>query len=216
MKKIVLTSVVLFLVGAVFAQDGNKAKEILEQVSAKTKTFKSLKASFVFAMENDEMDIHERNEGTILVKGQKYQVKLPDVGVEVYSDGTTIWNYMKDGNQVTISNIDSEGSELMDPSSIFSIYERGFRSEYQGEKKVAGKSVYQIKLFPDSDEYEVSEIEVAIDKQQMMISSAVLHGTDGNLYNIEVKNLKTNVDVADSEFQFDASKYPDVEEIDLR
>ena len=39
--------------------------------------------------------------------------------MKVFSDGATIWNYMKDGNQVTISTIEDAGNELMDPSSLF-------------------------------------------------------------------------------------------------
>ncbi|WP_319267483.1 outer membrane lipoprotein carrier protein LolA [uncultured Draconibacterium sp.] len=216
MKRIVLI-VALFLVATTgWTQEDAKAKKILDEVSAKTKEIKSMSASFVFSMVNDEMDIDETNAGTIKIKGQKYCVQLPDLGVEVFSDGATIWNYMKDGNQVTISNLDDEGSELMDPSSLFSIYERGFRSEFVDEKTVDGKTYYHINLFPDTDTYDVTKIEVEIDKAEMMIHSATLHSTDGNLYGILVKKMETNAGFDDSEFVFDASKYDDVEVIDFR
>lgn len=206
----------LLLASVSVAQNDAKAKQILDEVSAKTKTFKSMSADFVFSMVNEEMDINEHNEGSIKVKGQKYAVKLPDLGVEVFSDGTTIWNYMEDGNQVTISNVDDASSELMDPSSIFSIYERGFRSKYVGETQENGKTVYRIDLFPDSDEYDVTKIEVSIDKASMMLNSATLHATDENLYTIEVKKMDTDKDFPDADFVFDESKYDDVEVIDFR
>jgi len=208
--------VALLAVNVSVAQTDAKAKEILDEVSAKTKKFKSMSADFVFSMVNDEMDIDEHNEGSIKVKGQKYAVKLPDLGVEVFSDGKTIWNYMKDGNQVTISSIEDDSSELMDPSSIFSIYERGFRSEYKGEVVENGKTRYRIDLFPDSDEYDVTKIEVSIDKNTLMLSSATLYATDDNLYTIEVKKMDTGNDFPDSDFVFDAGKYGDVEVIDFR
>ena len=53
---------------------------------------------------------------------------------------------MEDGNQVTISSIENEGSELMNPSALFSIYEKGFKSKYIGEKSVNGKVYYEIEL----------------------------------------------------------------------
>lgn len=216
MKKTGLLLLAAFIVLVGSAQNEEKAKQILDEVSAKTKTFKSMSAEFTFSMVNEEMDINEKNNGSIKVKGQKYCVQLPEVGVEVFSDGTTIWNYMKDGNQVTISNVDDEGSELMDPSSIFTIYEKGFRSEFVQEKSMDGKTLYDINLFPDSDEYEVSKIEVSIDKNKMMIYSATLHGTDGNLYGILVKKLDTGNDFPDSDFVFNKANYGDVEEIDFR
>lgn len=216
MRLIGIIIVALFVAHVSLAQSDEKAKEILDEVSAKTKTFKSMSADFVFSMVNEEMEIDEHNAGTIKVKGQKYAVKLPDLGVEVFSDGTTIWNYMKDGNQVTISSVEDESSELMDPSSIFSIYERGFRSEYVGEVEENGKTLYRIDLFPDSDEYDVTKIEVSIDKNTMMLSSATLYATDENLYTIEVKKMDTGQNFPDSDFVFDAGKYGDVEVIDFR
>ena len=214
MRFILVIIAVLFSAGALVAQ--NDAKKILDEVSAKTKTFKSMSADFQFSMVNEEMEINEKNEGSIKVKGQKYVVQLPDLGVKVFSDGETIWNYMKDGNQVTISSVEDSGSELMDPSSIFSIYERGFRSELVGEASENDKTVYKINLFPDSEEYEVTKIEVSVDKATMMLSSAKLHATDDNIYTIVVKKLETNKDFPDSDFVFDASQYGDVEVIDFR
>ena len=199
-----------------WAQSDTKATQILEEVSAKTNTFKSMSADFVFSMDNDEMDIHEKNEGSIIVKGQKYVVKLPDLGVEVFSDGQTIWNYMKDGNQVTISSLEDSENELMDPSSIFSIYERGFRSEFVAETQEDNKTIYKINLYPDEEEYQVTKIEVAIDKASLMLSSATLYATDENLYSIVVKKMEPNKEFADSEFVFDESKYGDLEVIDFR
>lgn len=216
MKRIVLIAALVAFTLSGWAQGDAKAKEILNEVSAKTKEISAMSASFVFSMLNEEMDIDETNEGTIEIKGQKYKVQLPDLGVEVISDGTTIWNYMEDGNQVTISNIDDESSELMDPSSLFSIYERGFRSEFVDEKNENGKTLYHINLFPDSDEFDVTKIEVAIDKAAMMIHSATLYSTDGNLYGILVKQMDTKSDFSDAEFVFDASKHEDVEVIDFR
>jgi len=38
----------------------------------------------------------------------------------------------------------------------------------------------------------------------------------GNRYTYTVSNMKTNSPVADNQFLFDKSKYPGVEEVDLR
>ena len=216
MKKIFFTATIIFIAFFVDAQTDAKAKGILDEVSAKTRSFKTISADFSFSMENKAMSINEKNDGSIKLKGQKYFVDLPGAGIKVYSDGKTNWNYMKQGNQVTISTIEEGSSELMDPSSLFSIYEKGFTSKFVAEKTVGGKVVYQIDLFPDKKEYDVSKISIEINKSSMMIQSAQLFGTDGNLYGISVKKMETNKEFTDSEFAFDAKKFPDVEVIDLR
>jgi outer membrane lipoprotein-sorting protein len=216
MKNIFLASAVLLIALFSQAQQDTKAKGILDEVSGKTKTFKTISADFSFSMENKAMSINEKNDGSIKLKGQKYIVDLPGAGMKIYSDGKTNWTYMKQGNQVTISNIEDSGNDLMDPSSLFSIYEKGFTSKFVAEKNVGGKPVYQIDLFPDKKEYEVSKIAIEINKATMMIQSAQLFGTDSNVYGIVVKKMETNKDISDSDFVFDAKKFPDIEVIDLR
>lgn len=217
MKKIFFTATIIFIAFFLDAQTDTKAKGILDEVSAKTRSFKTISADFSFSMENKAMSINEKEEGSLKLKGQKYFVDLLGKGVKMYSDGKTKWIYMKQGNQVTISTIEEGGSELMDdPSSLFSIYEKGFTSKFVAEKTVSGKVVYQIDLFPDKKEYDVSKISIEINKATMMIQSAQLFGTDGNLYGINVKKMETNKEFADSEFAFDVKKFPDVEVIDLR
>lgn len=198
------------------AQADTKAKEILDEVSEKTRSYNSISADFIFRMDNDAMDIHEKNEGSIQLKGQKYVVDLPDVGMKVYSDGETLWNYMADGNQVTISNIEDSSSDLMDPSTIFSIYEKGFESKYTGTTSKDGKTLYQIELFPDTDEYDISQITLYINKSTMMVDSAVLHGIDENLYEIEVIEMDTKTELPDSYFVFKPADHGDIEVIDFR
>jgi outer membrane lipoprotein-sorting protein len=216
MRNLFLTGTFILMAIFSIAQQDPKAKSILDEVSGKTKTFKTISADFTFSMENKAMSINEKNDGTIKLKGQKYVVELPGAGMKIFSDGKTNWSYMKQGNQVTVSTIEDSGSELMDPSSLFSIYEKGFSSKFVAEKNVGGKVVYQIDLFPDKKEFDVTKIAIEIDKAAMMIQSAKLFGTDGNVYGIVVKKMETNKDFPDSEFVFDAKKFPDVEVIDLR
>jgi outer membrane lipoprotein-sorting protein len=216
MKRIFFATTIILTALFTQAQQDPKAKSILDEVSSKTKTFKTILADFSFSLENKAMSINEKNDGSIKLKGQKYLVDLPGAGVKVFSDGKTNWSYMKQGNQVTISTIEDSGSELMDPSSLFSIYEKGFTSKFIAEKNVGGKPVYQIDLFPDKKEYDVSKITIEINKTTMMIQSAQLYGTDGNIYGIVVKKMETDKDFPDAEFIFDARKFPDVEVIDLR
>lgn len=218
MKRVLGVGFVLLLAMFVSAQQDKRAKEILDKVSENTRSYSTIFADFSFSMQNTELEINEKYEGSIKLKGQKYCVELPDVngGVKIFSDGKTLWNYMANGNQVTISNIEEEGSELMDPSALFSIYEKGFDSKFVAEEKTGNKSVYKIELFPDSDEHDVDKISVSINKSTMMIQSATLYGTDGNLYLIVVKNMETNKDFPDSDFVFNTEKFPDVDIIDFR
>ncbi len=216
MKKLLIAS--LFVMSGIlgFAQQDQKAKSILENVTKTTRSFQSIQASFDYVMDNKQGGIHEVNKGDIIMKGDKYQLKLAQLGMEVYCDGKTVWSYMKDANEVSITSIEDESSEVMNPSKLFTIYEQGFNYKFIGESAAAGKQVYVIDLFPQAGDKDISRIRVQIDKQQMLIQSAEMFGKEGNNYTVRVNNMKTNVPAADGLFTFDAAKHPGVEIVDLR
>lgn len=216
MKKLLfITLFALFGFGS-FAQQDQKAKSILEKVTKTTQSFQTIQAGFDYIMDNKGEGIHEENKGQIVIKGEKYQLKLPQLGLEVYSDGNDVWSYTKDANEVSITSTEDESSEMMNPSRLFTIYEKGFNYKFVKETTAEGKPVYVIDLFPQTRETEYSKIILQIDKQQMLIKSAEMIGKEGNNYMVRVNQLKTNVPADDRLFIFDAAKHPGVEEVDLR
>ncbi|WP_163713979.1 LolA family protein [Mangrovibacterium lignilyticum] len=216
MKKLLSLVGLVLLVFSVSAQVDQKAKSILENVTKTTQSYSSIQANFDYIMENKEMDIHEENKGNIIMKGDKYLLKLSDLGLELYCNGTDVSTFMKDANEVTVSPIDAETGDMMNPSKLFTIYEEGFSYKFVEEKVVGGKSLYIIDLFPETDDIEYTKIRIQIDKQSMLISKAEMFGQEGNVYIVDVNDLKTDVDAPDSIFDFDKAKHPGVDVVDLR
>lgn len=216
-----MLGMVLFTSIYVSAQQDQKAKVILGKVSENTRSCSSITADFLFSMQNNELEVDENYEGSIIFKGNRNVVVIKDIKTKeiltkIYSNCDTIWNYMSGGNQVTISNQEDEGTLMTNPSSLFSFYEKDFESKYIAEATEDGETVCKIELYPNSEEHDVSRITVSINKSTMMIQSATLFEINGNLYRIKLNNLETDKDIPNSDFVFDASKYDDIEIIDLR
>ncbi|MBK5202702.1 MAG: outer membrane lipoprotein carrier protein LolA [Prolixibacteraceae bacterium] len=207
----------LFSVFTVFAQQQDeKAKSILAKVTENTQSFKTIKCSFSYVMDNKSADIHEVNNGTMLMEGEKYYLKIPKMGIEVYRNEKTVWNYMSDANEVTINNTE-DSSDAIDPSTLFSFYNEGFIYHFTGEKNNDGKSLYIIDLTPEKGkEKACTEIRLFIDKKKMLVKEAILKNEDGNNYIITISDMKTNVPVKESDFVFEAGKHPGAEVVDLR
>ena len=197
-----------------YEQNTKKAKEILDRVSAKTKSFNTISADFSFSMENLQEDISETNEGTILIKGDKYKVSL--MGVDTYFDGKVIYTYMKEAEEVNITEPDPEDEETLNPATIFTIYEKGFKYRYLGEGTEDGKTFYEIDLYPENRDKPYSRIKLRILKDDLTLYSLRQVGKDGNNYTVVVNSMKTNIPLADSDFVFDPAKHPDVDVIDMR
>jgi outer membrane lipoprotein-sorting protein len=216
MNRIITLFVSLFMALSMSAQSDQNAKSLLEQTSKKMQSYASMSANFVFTMENSRMNIKEENKGSLLLKGKKYQVNLPDLGMKVYSDGKTVWNLMEAAGQVMITNVGDDSQGGIDPSAIFNIYQEGYTFKFVEDKQEDGKTVSYIDLFPDDKNAEFSKIRVGVDKSGQMVQSLVTHGKDGNQYGIYVKDYKTGQPIADSEFVYDKTKHRNIEEIDFR
>lgn len=216
MKRLILISILSVFVITVYSQQDAKAKKILEKVTKTTQSYASIEAKFSFEMNNAKEKIQEKSTGSIILKNKKYKLNIPQMGLQVTCDGKTIWTYMVNSNEVNISNLDEETEDLMDPSKIFTVYERGFNYKYIGESIDAGVPVYSIDLTPQKSTGDIQKILIVIDKQKMLIRGANMTGKDGNKYNVIVNQFITDGVYNDSDFVFDPKKYKGVEIVDMR
>jgi len=196
------------------AQSHDKAKEILDKVSAKTKSYPSIVADFSFSLENQQEDISEVYEGNIILKGNKYKVNLMDV--DTYFDGTVMYTHMLDAEEVNITIPDLEDEETLNPATIFTIYEEGYTFNFVADGSVNGKACYEIDLYPTNRDKPFSRIKLLILKDNLQIYSIRQVGKDGNNYTVIVKNMKTNTQINNTTFAFDKTKNPNVDVIDMR
>lgn len=216
MKRFVSVAFFLVFAWSGFAQQDAKAKEILEKVTKKTQSLASIDAGFSFEMSNKAQNIKEKSSGTIVLKGKKYKLKIPQMGLEVSCDGKTIWTYMVNSNEVSIANLDESTDDLMDPAKIFTIYERGFNYKFINETVDGNVPVYTIDLTPQKANGDIQKIRILIDKSKSLIRSANMSGKDGNTYQVAITNIKTDGVFKDSDFIFDPKKYKGIEIIDMR
>ena len=191
-----------------------KAKEILDRVSAKTKGYTSIKADFSITLENLQVNVSDTYSGKIILKGDKYKVEV--MGSEIYYDGKTTWTYLPDAKEVTISDASMLENDLLDPATIFTIYETGFKYIYAGEETINGKKVDIIDLFPEKRDQPYSRIKLYVYRDNLQFAKISQIGRDGNNYIIEIKKMEVNVPADDAMFKFDAKKHTGVDIIDMR
>ena len=80
----------------------NEAKTILDKSAAKIKALPAVEIQFTLTMENKAENINEEHEGKAWMKGNLYKLNVMDV--ENYYDGTNIYTYMPEVQEVNIKN----------------------------------------------------------------------------------------------------------------
>jgi outer membrane lipoprotein-sorting protein len=197
------------------AQTDAKAKTILNAVSKKYRSYDVVKTDFTLVIDNQQANAKETQQGILYVKANANKYKVSMTGQDMISDGKTLWTYLKDEKEVQVTNVDNS-NDALNPAKIFTIYEKGFKYLYTGEKK-AGAKVYQmIDLTPADINKSYFKVRLSIDKAAKQIANVLIFEKNGNKYTYNVKTFVPNVKVPESAFVFDNKKYPGVEVVDLR
>ncbi|MFT3675332.1 MAG: outer membrane lipoprotein carrier protein LolA [Chitinophagaceae bacterium] len=219
MKKFYLSLLSFVFVGTLLAQkdptkNDPEATAVLKSVSDKFKTFTTVQATFTYKVEDAKGKVMSTKTGTVMMKGTRYKVSF--AGQEIFSDGKTVWNYDKSAKEVTVSNLDAS-SGMITPQKLFTnFYDKDFYSILNGEKKVGAKTIQEIEMTPTDKSKSFHKVYLQINKAAKTIYSTRVLENGGNRYSYTVTTMKTNQPLADNVFVFDKSKYPGVEEVDLR
>lgn len=209
MNKLLL---ILFIAGlsvSAFAQTDKKATAILDEVSAKTKAYKTIKIDFTYAMDNAKQNIHDKFKGTLLSKGDKY--KLTAAGQDVISDGKTVWTYLKEAREVQINNV-GEDDDAFTPTKLLSGYNKDYKSKFISEK--GNEQI--IELYPLKKGKSFIKVVLSIDKSKKQITKFVIYDRNGSTFSYLLDKFVTDQPIADNVFMFNKAEHPGVEFNDMR
>jgi len=190
MKNLYMLAALVLLSVPVFSQTTSDpaAKAILDGVSTKFKTFTSVQATFTYKVENAAGKAISSKNGSITMKGTKYRVSFG--GQEIYCNGTTVWNYDKSSNEVTISNLDGSNG-MITPQKLFTnFYDKDFYYLLNGEKKVGTKTIQEIEMTPVDKSKPFHKVYLQIDKAAQTIYSTKVLENAGNRYTYTVNSMK--------------------------
>lgn len=213
-RRFFLTITAFFVVLSGFAQntDGG-AIELLKKVSAKYQAYTSMQFHYTLKTTKDGKTL-STTQGDFALKGNKYRTTFSDQ--TYFSDGTSIWNYQKSSNEVSVYEYDpNDGENMMNPKMILKNWEKQFRAKYIRDEFNNNISTALIDLTPKTTQ-SYYRIRLYINKANNQILRIALYEKDNTTYTYHIEQFKTNVTLADSYFVFDKSKYPGVEVNDMR
>ncbi|MBC8490037.1 MAG: outer membrane lipoprotein carrier protein LolA [Bacteroidetes bacterium] len=216
MKQFIFVILILASSQILYSQDTDKgdkkSKEILDKVIAKTESYKTFKAEFIYKMINTEAGVDESTEGILFVKGDKYRLFI--AGQLVICNGETIWTYIEDAEEVQINSVE-DSDETITPSNLLTSYNKDYKSKFVRETFQYGTTVYVIDLTPvEGKSY--YKIRLIIDKKREQILEITIFDKNESTYSYIINKFTPNIPVDDSEFTFNPADYPDVDVVDMR
>ena len=145
--------------------------------------------------------------GSILIKGKKFHATTSQA--VVWFDGKTMWTYLKNNEEVNVSNPTEAQLQAINPYNFINLYKKGYKATLNS----SGNS-HVVHLTASSADRKIKELFITVDKKTYHPTQVkLLQGKKWTIF--DITNLKKQA-TADAEFRFNAKDFPHAEIIDLR
>ncbi len=187
------------------AQD-KKAKALLNEVTAKIKSYDNVVIDFKYSLNNSKENINQNSKGNVTLQGNKYVLNF--MGVSKIFDGKKTYTIVPEDEEVTVSNLNDSDEKAITPSKMLTFFNTGYKFTWDINQNINGRKIQYIKLTPNNTKDQRKEILLGIDIQTKTISNLIEIGKNGTKTTLTVNSFKTNQPLSKNQFTFVASKYP--------
>ncbi|KAF2328252.1 LolA family protein [Flavobacterium daemonense] len=187
------------------AQD-KKAKDLLNEVTTKIKSYDNIVIDFKYSLNNAKENINQDSKGNVTMKGNQYVLNF--MGVTKIFDGQKTYTINPEDEEVTVSKVNEKDDNAITPSKMLTFFNSGYKYNMDIVQNVKGRKIQYIKLVPTSGKDQRKEILLGIDVQTKHIYNLIETGKNGTKTTLTVNSFKTNQPLSKNQFTFVVSKYP--------
>ena len=198
--------VVLFIANSSLQAQDKKAKALLDQVSAKVKSYSSIIIDFKYSLSNAKENINQDSKGNVVLKDNQYVLNF--MGVTKMYDGKKTYTIVPEDEEITISKVDENDNTAVTPSKMLTFFNSGYKYTLDKTTTIKGRKIQYVKLVPMSSKDQRKEILLGIDSQTKNIYNLIEIGKKGTKTTLTVNSFKTNQPLSKNQFTFVKSKYP--------
>ena len=206
MKRFLQVAIALLIGLSLQAQDAKKAKELLDEVSSKVKSYDNIVIDFKYALNNPKENINQESKGNVALQGNLYNLNF--MGVTKIFDGKKVYTIVPEDEEISISNFNANDENAITPNKMLTFFNSGYKYAWDILQNVKGRKIQYVKLTPNSSKDQRKEILVGIDVQTKHIYTVIEVGKNGSKTTLTVNSFKTNQPLSKNHFTFTKSKYP--------
>lgn len=212
-----LSLIFVLLIGFSFAQSNAldaEADELLKKVKTKYQQYNTAKIELDLTIDLPEVEEDRTENISAWMSGDKFKIELSDQ--IIISDNVTLWNYLKEYNEVQINDYSAE-DEVFSPSILFNFYNDDYIFRLKEEyKNSAGQLIKIIELTPVNKDQAFFKIDLSVKAENAEIVAAKIYERSGMRYVYTIRSFSPNIDLGPNFFQFDESAYDEISVIDSR
>jgi outer membrane lipoprotein-sorting protein len=206
MKHLLSIIFISFIGFSLYAQDAKKAKELLDDVTSKVKSYNNIVIDFKYSLNNPKERINQESNGNVALQGNLYHLNF--MGVTKIFDGKKVFTIVPEDEEVTQENFDANDEKAISPNKMLTFFTSGYKYAWDIPQNVKGRKIQFVKLTPNNSKDNRKEILIGIDTQTKHIYTVIEVGKNGTKTTLTVNSFKTNQPLSKNHFTFTKSKYP--------
>lgn len=211
MNKYIL-SIVLFI-NSIFvasAQNNADAERLINNFMNSIKT-EAIRTGFNLKISEKNGVNSQQVSGTFILKNNQFYLEMDEA--KVWFDGKTQWAFMKESNEVSITEPTEQELAETNPASILSAFKKVSKIQFG---KVKSDKNHIVVMTPKTKNATFIRVEVQFSKATGNLSSIFIQQKNGMTNQLSLFNYQKKVAVGQNTFVFDKTKFKGIMINDLR
>jgi len=192
------------------AQQNLDAEQVINKFVDSFRT-EAIRSGFTLKVSEKNGVNSQQFSGTIVLRANQFMLETDDL--KVWFNGKTQWAYLKESNEVSITEPTAEEVAATNPIAIISAFKSVSNIQFS---KLKSQTNHIIELTPKKKDTDFSKVEIQLHKSTGNLQSINIQYKNGIINNLTFNNFQKNVAVNPETFVFDKGKFKGAFTNDLR
>jgi outer membrane lipoprotein carrier protein len=211
-----LFTIIVLLTASFFTNAQNTqelARELILKSVSKYKSYNTAFFKFDYILENRAEEMKETQSGNVYLSDGKFRLTIGEQ--LIVSDKKKVWTYMREANEVQISDYDPDELEI-NPSEIFTMWEKGYIYRVLEDVTFKNKNCRLIELSPENKNLSYYKVKLLIETASGDIHKIqTYYKNSGLILTFVINSVVKNPKISTNYFVFDPKKYDGITIVDL-
>lgn len=185
------------------------ADAVLDKALAGIKADLPVRMDYDYKVFDDNAELLLSDKGIIYIDNNRYALLMQDM--KVWCDGVTQWSYMREINEVYVTDAEADEAQNLSPLYVMEHYREGF------SRSAVSKDGFTAVMLKAMDEgSEVDSVLLLISEENYRLVSMMISMPGQGAVEVNLDGYVADCGVADDVFACPLDDYRDAEIIDMR
>ena len=185
------------------------ADAVLDKALASIKAGLPVQMYYDYEVLDDENELLQDDKGIIYIDNNRYALLMQDM--KVWCDGITQWSYMREVDEIYVTDADSDEAQNLSPLYVMEHYREGFSSS-----AVSEGGIVTVTLQALGEDGDFENVQLLVRESDCRLVSMIISMPGQGSVRVELDGYVEKCGVSDGIFTCPLDEFQSAEVIDMR